>query len=59
MRIDCPYCQGYVTQAKNAEGPNFCPACQKLFYVPDQRSVPPWVFGVLVILTANWQIISR
>ena len=59
MRVDCPYCKGHVIQAKNVDGPNFCPECQKLFYVPEEPKLPPWILGVLVILVANWQIISQ
>jgi hypothetical protein len=44
-------------QAKNKDGPNFCPECGKLFYVPDDPKMPPWILGVLVVLVANWQII--
>lgn len=57
MRVLCPYCNGRLAQAKNPDGPNFCPTCQKLFYVPEEPHVPPWILGVLVILIANWQIV--
>jgi hypothetical protein len=59
MRVRCPNCDSPVTQAKNLDGPNFCPHCQKLFYVPEEERVPPWILGVLVILVANWQIMSQ
>lgn len=59
MRAKCPYCNQRLAQAKNLDGPNFCPACEKLFYVPDEPRMPPWILGILVILMANWQIISR
>ncbi len=59
MRIPCPFCSAQLTQAKNSDGPNFCPQCQTLFYLPEPRPMPPWILGVLVILTANWQILSR
>jgi hypothetical protein len=59
MRVRCPNCDSLVTQAKNPDGPNFCPNCQKLFYLPEAERVPPWILGVLVILVANWQIMSR
>jgi hypothetical protein len=57
MHVHCPYCDGRVMQYKNPDGPNFCPVCQKLFYVPEEPKMPPWILGVLVILVANWQII--
>jgi hypothetical protein len=59
MRILCPYCNAILKQAKNPDGPNFCPRCQKLFYLPESCPMPPWILGVLVVLTANWQIIGR
>ena len=57
MHVDCPFCDGHLRQARNRDGPNFCPKCQKLFYVPQDPKTPPWILGVLVILVANWQII--
>jgi hypothetical protein len=58
MRPLCPYCNGHVMQAKNLDGPNFCPECRKLFYVPEDPQMPPWILGVLVVLAVNWQIMS-
>lgn len=57
MSVRCPYCDGRVVQPKNSDGPNFCPECRRLFYMPDEPKMPPWILGVLVILVANWQII--
>jgi hypothetical protein len=59
MRVSCPYCTRRVVQAKNLDGPNFCPECRKLFYVPEEPKLPPWILGILVILVANWQILSQ
>ena len=59
MRVQCPYCQKRVIQAKNRDGPNFCPECRELFYLPEDRQMPPWILGVLTILVANWQIMNR
>jgi hypothetical protein len=60
MRTQCPECRAIVMQSKNHEGPNFCPNCANLFYLPqDERQMPPWILGVLVILVANLQIISQ
>jgi hypothetical protein len=55
MRVHCPHCNAKLMQAKNTDGPNFCYSCQKLFYVPEDRPVPSWILGVLVILVVNWQ----
>jgi hypothetical protein len=56
MKTQCPMCQSLVLQAKNRDGPNFCPNCNRLFYLPEDQKVPSWVLGVLVILVANLQI---
>ena len=56
MRFQCTHCSQTVKQSRNPDGPNFCPKCHKLFYVPAPQDLPPWIQGVLVFLTANWQI---
>jgi hypothetical protein len=58
MHARCPYCNGRVQQPRNWDGPNFCPVCQKLFYVPEEPKMPPWILGVLAILMADWQIMT-
>jgi len=45
-----------VVQAKNLSGPNFCPHCHKLFRVRIPEKLPPWIWGVLVVLAANLQL---
>ena len=45
--------------SQNRDGPNFCPECRELFYLPEDRPLPPWILGVLTILVANWQVMSR
>jgi hypothetical protein len=52
----CKYCSKLISQARNRDGPNYCPKCHALFYVPPPRPVPPWILGVLVVLTANWRL---
>jgi hypothetical protein len=59
MRVQCPQCQAKVVQAKNRDGPNFCPNCSRLFYLPEEPQLPSWILGVLVILVANLQIMSQ
>ncbi|MCE5267665.1 MAG: hypothetical protein LLG00_07250 [Planctomycetaceae bacterium] len=58
MRAQCPRCHCVVAQAKNCEGPNFCPQCHKLFRVREPKT-PAWVLGVVTILIANWQILCH
>ena len=57
MRVYCPHCNEQITQRRNYEGPNFCPACQRLFLLPPERPVPPWILGVVVVLMGNWQVV--
>jgi hypothetical protein len=59
MRVQCPYCERRVRQAENRDGPNFCPDCRVLFYMPEERKMPPWILGILTVLIANWQVMSR
>ena len=59
MNVRCPVCGNKVTQTKNRDGPNFCEHCFCLFYTPEERKLPPWVLGIVVILVANLQIISQ
>jgi hypothetical protein len=58
MRVPCPQCKTLVIQAKNRDGPNFCPNCCRLFYPPEEQKVPSWILGVLVILVANLQVVN-
>jgi hypothetical protein len=59
MRVYCPHCGGCVAQAKNLDGPNFCPMCRRLFYVAEPPELPVWILGVVTVLVAHWQIISQ
>jgi hypothetical protein len=56
MRFYCPHCSEVVKQARNWEGPNFCPGCEQLFDAPPEEKMPPWILGVVVFLAANLQI---
>jgi hypothetical protein len=58
MRSQCPYCLSLVKQKRNLEGPNFCPACQRLFVAPRPKEVPQWVLGLLALLMANLQMLK-
>ena len=59
MRVCCPHCSGRVVQAKNLDGPNFCPLCRRLFYLADDPPMPFWILGVVTVLLAHWHIISQ
>jgi len=58
MSIQCTQCRARIAQARNRDGPNFCPACRGLFY-PIEVKVPTWVFGVLVFLMGNLQVLNQ
>ncbi len=55
MHCNCPICSNPVIQSWQLEKVTFCPNCQSLFVMPTQK-MPPWILGVLVILTATWQV---
>jgi hypothetical protein len=59
MRFRCKLCSRKVSQERNQDGPNYCPQCHGLFYVPPPEQMPPWILGVLGFLTANWQLTCR
>ena len=59
MRCHCPHCGRRFWQARNTEDAEFCRKCHRLFVAPPEAKVPTWVFGVLVILTVNCQIMAH
>jgi hypothetical protein len=56
MKCTCPNCGELLGQDRNPDGPNYCTACQKLFLVPAEPQMPPWIWGVVAFILANWQI---
>jgi len=40
---------------RNESGINFCPHCHELFEGTEMK-MPAWILGLLVVLTATWQI---
>ncbi len=57
MECTCTHCGELVTQDRNTEGPNYCVHCGSTFMARARSEVPTWVWGVVVILMANWQIL--
>jgi hypothetical protein len=61
MRCVCPHCTEVSFQDNDANGLSYCPNCHKLF--PSAKPVPPWILGVLTVLTAilavNGLMLSR
>jgi len=59
VRCTCPICSHVFEQDRSQEGLNYCTTCQSLFFVPPERAVPTWIWGVLAFMLANCQILSR
>ena len=57
MKCTCTHCSQLVDQDVNLDGHNYCFHCGNLFLVPIERNVPTWMWGVVVVLIANWQIL--
>lgn len=53
MRCRCPHCRQRVVQFVSEAAPNVCPHCFKMFSMSSRASVPAWVLGILVLLTAT------
>ena len=58
MRCRCSSCGALVVQARNSNGPQFCPKCRALFEVPEEKHVPPWILGIVTVLMGNLQILG-
>ena len=59
MRSCCPHCSRPVRQVRNTTGPNYCPHCQRLFFIPATRHLPPWLLGVVTVLLGHMQLMWR
>ena len=57
VKCTCTHCGESVSQDRNPEGQNYCIQCGNLFLVPPETQVPTWVWGVVAVLLANWQIL--
>jgi len=57
MKCVCTHCGGLVYQDRNPEGHNYCVHCGRLFLAPPEPMVPTWIWGIVVLLLANWQIL--
>ncbi len=49
----CPHCAPLAVKVQNLSGLNYCQQCRSLFFVPE-KSLPPWILGVLAVLAANY-----
>ena len=56
--MECSVCHAMFFQARNRDGPNFCPICHSLFQSIEKK-VPTWILGILVFLMGNLQFISQ
>ena len=55
----CPRCFPVGTKTRSRSGLNSCEKCGSLFLGPPERSLPPWIFGILTILVANYWLAVR
>lgn len=59
VRYNCPHCSHLFVHKENIEGLAYCTNCRKLFIIPPKWAIPAWIWGVLAIMIANWQILCR
>ena len=59
MKLTCTHCGELVEQDRNREGLNYCTNCRRLFLVPPEPRVPPWILGVLVVLIINCKLLCH
>ena len=57
MECTCTNCGELVSDDQNLDGRNYCINCGKFVEVPSKPKVPTWMWGVVVVLLANWQIL--
>lgn len=50
----CPRCSPLDIHVLSRSGLNCCEKCGSLYLGPPEKSLPPWVLGVLVILVTNY-----
>ena len=59
MKCTCTHCGEFVNQDRNLEGHNYCTTCGNIFLVPSEPKVRTWVWGVVVFLMTNWQVLRN
>gem|GEM_PF-1845200 len=59
MQCHCPHCSHLVVQDRNTDGLNYCTNCKELFFVPPERTVPTWTWGVMAVMIVNWLNMCR
>ena len=59
MKFACTHCGELVGQDRNLEGLNYCTSCRKLFLIPPEPKVPPWILGVLFVLIVNCKLLCH
>jgi len=55
MNHVCTQCGELVSQDQNLDGRMYCIKCGS--FVAAQSVVPQWVWGVVVVLMAHWQML--
>jgi hypothetical protein len=59
VKCTSTHCGELASQDTNLEGHNDCINCENIVPVPPERKVPTWVWGVVVALLENWQILRN
>ncbi len=57
MKRTCTNCGELVSQDQNLDGHNYCINCGEFYLVSAESKMPTWVWGVVVVLMLNWQIL--
>ncbi len=57
VRCLCPRCLHLVVDVLGTSGYLICPSCARPFRPSARAGIPLWVFGALVVLTANLCVI--
>jgi hypothetical protein len=56
MKCTCTQCGQSQSLDRSPAGLNYCSNCGNLFLVFIEAKVPTWIWGVVVVLMLNWQI---
>ena len=59
MHVQCPHCRAWSHRPRIGTGQISARTASVSSMSPEDRKMPPWILGVLVILVANLQIIGQ
>jgi hypothetical protein len=55
--MKCTHCGELISQDQNLDGRIYCIHCGSFFMSQLESVVPTWVWGIVVVLMAQWQIL--